>query len=98
MYCQELSFRSSQDIHNYCTRKQNELHRNKVSHEFAKNSLMYSLSSIVNATSKMITDKVYTHSPQGYCSYIKISIFRITRVHVTLETVTYVETSKVLLI
>ena len=42
-----------------------------IKHEFARRSLRYELVLILNATDKVIVDKVHTHSQYGYVKYNK---------------------------
>ena len=43
----------------------------KIKHEYAKSMLYYQLPITINSTAKLILDKAFTHSFQGYSLYIK---------------------------
>ena len=45
----------------------------KIQHEYAKGMIAYTLPKVINSTSNMIIDKIYTHSLYGFSLYIKHS-------------------------
>ncbi len=70
-YLQSLPLQYNQDIHNHNTRSSQKIHQLKTNHEYAKRCIQNSLPKIVNDTPKCITDKVETHSLQGFSNYAK---------------------------
>ncbi len=58
-------------VHNYNTRKKTELHPFRTEHEFAKRCLRYSLPHVINNTSKLVTEKIGTHSFRSFGNYAK---------------------------
>ena len=58
-------------MHHYNTRKREQLYPVRVSHEFAKKSILYSIPAVINSCSTNIKDKFYTHSFDGFVFYVK---------------------------
>ncbi len=52
------------------------IHQIKTNHEYAKRYIQNNLPQIVNDTPKYITDKVETHSLQGFSNYAKQYILK----------------------
>ena len=73
-YLQNLPFYQIMDIHNYPTRAHTDIRHPQIHHMYMKKCIRYTVSEVVNQTPSCITDKVFTHSIQGYSKYIKIYI------------------------
>ena len=69
-YFTQISIMLNSEVHDHNTRRRS-IFVNRVSHEFSKSCIRYSLVKLINETPKQITDKVSTHSLQGYTNYIK---------------------------
>ena len=70
-YLLDMPFNLNTDTHNYFTRQHNELHQPLARHEYAKKCLRFDLPRIINNTPRIILDKIYTHSLDGFAWYIK---------------------------
>ncbi len=75
-YLQSLPLQHNRDIHSQNTRTCNDIHQTITKHEYAKKCIRNSLPKIVNDTPKCITDKVETHSLQGFAKYAKNYILK----------------------
>ncbi len=58
-------------IHYYETRAQHNIHLNRTKHEYAKECLRYDVPKVINDTPTAILDKINTHCPKGFATYIK---------------------------
>ena len=67
-YIQSIDF-SLQNQHTYNTRHRQVIHI--IRHEFARKTLRYTLPKLLYNTPTIVTDKLYTHSIQGFSSYVK---------------------------
>ena len=68
-------FTKSSDIHDYFVRDQNKFILPLVRHEFAKSSVQFKISHFFNdIDDKLIKDKIYTHSLNGFKLYVKNEI------------------------
>ena len=70
-YLQQFEFKARYEIHDYKTRNKFELNLQKNTIKAAENSLRHVTPKIINDTPSIITDKIRTHSLQGFTSYIK---------------------------
>ncbi len=70
-YLQSLPLQHNQDIHNHKTRSCQTIHQLKTNHNYAKWCIQNSLPKIVNNAQKCTTDKVESHSLQGFGNYAK---------------------------
>ena len=70
-YFLNIPFSTNQNIHNYYTRRQRNIHVYRVKHSFAKKCIRYSIPEIINSAPSCITDKLITHSVHGLKFYIK---------------------------
>ena len=61
--------KTNHDIHFHNTRQRHNLHITRVKHEFSKRCIRYDLSSQINVTPTVITDKINTHSFSGLYMY-----------------------------
>ena len=59
------------NIHLHDTRKSKNIHTARTKHEFAKKCLKYNLPFIINHTSDIVKEKIYTHSLRGFTIYAK---------------------------
>ncbi len=75
-YLQSLPLQHNQDIHNHNTQLSLKIHQLKTNHEYAQQCIRNNLPQIVNDTPKCITDKVETHSLQGFGNYAKQYILK----------------------
>ena len=60
--------------HNYNTRHCQNLRPFRPKREFCKRCLRYNLPKIINTTSTNIINKIFTHSFDSFCRYIKLSL------------------------
>ncbi len=70
-YFQELPLNANRDIHEYRTRQKHNVHMIRVNHVYAKYNIRYDLPVFINNTHASITDKINTHSLQGFSRYVK---------------------------
>lgn len=75
-YLQILPFDSNVNAHNHDTRSQHNIRQMRPYHEYARKCLRYSLPLLINHAPAEITDKIQTHSMQGFAGYIKIKILQ----------------------
>ena len=75
-YLQSLPLQHNQDVHSHNTRSCKIIHQLNTNHEYAKKCIRNSLPKIINDTPKCITDKVQTHSLQGFSNYAKQYMLR----------------------
>ena len=66
-----FDLKTNHDIHLHNTRQRHKLHITRVKHEFAKRCIRYQLPSEINLTATLITDKINTHSFNGFSNYAK---------------------------
>ena len=66
-------------------------HLPKIKHSFTKLCIRYSLPSILNNAPACVTDKIKTHSLNGFTMYAKDYIIKNIHRYVLLKTATYVE-------
>ena len=59
------------NIHFHDTRKSKNIHTARTKHEFAKICLKYNLPFIINNTSDIVKEKIYTHSLRDFTIYAK---------------------------
>jgi hypothetical protein len=64
------------DIHHFDTRNKNLLITGKIRTKVAETSLRHILPKVINETSNLIKEKIYTHSLWGYSQYIKIYLLK----------------------
>lgn len=69
-YFNTFSTTTNHDIHHHNTRRK-YLFPIRANHTFAKQSLRYSLTNLVNTTPRIIIDKILTHSYHGFSNYTK---------------------------
>ena len=70
-YLYSFDLKTNHDIHLHNTRQRHKLHITRVKHEFAKRCIRYQLPSEINLTPTLITDKINTHSFNGFSNYAK---------------------------
>ena len=68
-YFYSFDLKTNHDIHLHNTRQRHNLHITGVKHEFAKRCIRYQLTSEINLTPTLITDKINTHSFNGFSNY-----------------------------
>ena len=70
-YFDVFNLRLISEIHAHNTRNQDKLRIPFVKHNFAKACVRYQLTKTVNSMPRSITDKVHTHSFNGFSTYVK---------------------------
>ena len=70
-YLQNFAFIARSDIHGYDTRAKADLNVNRTRTRLAENSLRNVTPVIVNEFPNVVTDKIRTHSLQGFVMYVK---------------------------
>ena len=70
-YLQSFVFNRRSDVHSYETRNKLALNTNKVNTKSAEQSITNVTPKLINDTPSIITDKIFTHSLQGFTSYAK---------------------------
>ena len=70
-YLQQFNFRTRSEVHSYNTRSANMIYQNPTKVKCAEYSLRNITCKIINETSPNIIDKIFTHSLQGFVTYIK---------------------------
>ena len=68
---QNLPLTTLENQHRHNTRNSQNIHRVRVQHTFAKQSLRYDLPVTINALPPLIKDKLATHSLDGFANYAK---------------------------
>ena len=71
VYLQNLPFYPNRSYHDFNTRTFDDIHINRIKHEFAKRCIRYDIPLIVNNTSILIKNKIVTHSLHGFSCYVK---------------------------
>jgi len=71
LYLQNLPLQPNTTIHNHNTRSSNSIHRNRMLHTYANQSLRHNIPIIVNELPDIIKDKFSTHSLSGFALYAK---------------------------
>ena len=71
IYFQSINFLQRTDLHSYQTRSRFMLQINKTRTKLAETSIRYTLPKLVNDTTSVILEKNFSHSLQGFISYIK---------------------------
>ena len=66
-----INFLQRTDLHSYQTRSRFMLQINKTRTKLAETSIRYTLPKLVNDTTSVILEKIFSHSLQGFISYIK---------------------------
>ena len=84
-YLQNMPFVTNATIHEHSTRFQHKLRLMKPNHEYARNCIRYHVPVVVNATSPEITNKIYTHSLQGFAWYIKLKTIQSYQENCTIQ-------------
>ena len=87
----QMSFQNNNQIHRYRTRINSRFHLPKIKHSFAKICIRYSLPSLLYNAPACVTEKIKTHSLNGFTSYAKNYIIKNIHLYVLLKTATYVE-------
>ena len=89
-YVQRIAFHQNCTIHDYNTRRQNELHITRTYHEYAKRCNRHNIPRTINNTTVLIKNKIHTHSQTGFLTYMqKCIIYDCTKNIVKLQTVSY---------
>ena len=70
-YFDVFNLRLNSEIHAHNTRNQHKLRIPFVKHNFAKACVRYQLPKTVNSMPRSITDKVHTHSFNGFSTYAR---------------------------
>ena len=70
IYFDCFNFSRNYHFHNYFTRLSNHFHV-KVKHTFATKCLRFSLPTLLNCLPSCLTDKYFTHSINGFTTYVK---------------------------
>ena len=72
----KISFQNNNQIHRYETRINSRFHLPKIKDSFAKLCIRYSLPSLLDNAPACVTEKIKTHSLNGFTSYAKIYIIK----------------------
>ncbi len=59
------------ETHNYATRTLHNIHHAKTQHEYAKKCMRFNIPKVINSSANDISNKITTHSLQGFSGYIK---------------------------
>ena len=70
-YLLQFIFKHRSEIHSYDTRIKDSFDTNKTRTRLADSSIRQVIPRLINDTPHFIIDKIYTHSLQGFTSYIK---------------------------
>ena len=70
-YLQPFAYTFRMDIHEYNTRNKTALNTGQVTIKAAQNSIRNMTSKIVNTTPDIIINKIFTHSLNGFTTYVK---------------------------
>jgi hypothetical protein len=71
LYLQKLPLQPNTTIHRHNTRSSKNIHRNRVSHSYATQSISYNIPIAINEQPDLIKDKFLTHSLNGFSLYVK---------------------------
>ena len=71
LYFQSIKFIQRTECHDYPTRSRFMLQISKTRTKLAEKSIRYTIPKLVNDTTPVILDKIFIHSLQGFCFYIK---------------------------
>ena len=69
IYFQSINFLQRTDLYSYQTRFMLQI--NKTRTKLAETSIRYTLPKLVNDTTSLILEKIFSHSLQGFISYTK---------------------------
>jgi hypothetical protein len=70
-YFKSFQLRAQNSLHNYNTRRNNSIISRRTNTVFARNCLKHYLPTLINTLPHLVTDKIYTHSFDGFSTYIK---------------------------
>ena len=70
-YFQKFNICKRSNLHLYNVRSKDMLHTIKVNTKIAENSVNFILPKVINASSPLVLEKIFTHSFTGFCSYVK---------------------------
>ena len=70
-YFTTMDVRSQQVTYYQNTRQRRHFKAIRVKHVFAERCIRYCIPEILNKTDDLIIDKIKTHSPRGFSTYIK---------------------------
>ena len=73
-YFYNFRLQHNSDIHHHLTRSSTNLAVIRVNHSFAKKCIRYNLINLLNRTRVCYSEKIYTHSLNGFSNYIKKDI------------------------
>ena len=88
-----FDLKTNHDIHLHNIRQRHNRHITRVKHEFAKRFIRYQLPSEINLTPTLITDKINTHSFNGFSNYAKT--YMISKYWIVLFAITYAILAKI---
>ena len=71
-----LNLKITPNIHNHNTRCTTDIYLFRAKHEFAKRCLRYNLPHVINNTPKIVTEKIGTHSLQGFANCAKTCLLQ----------------------
>ena len=71
IYFQDLPFRPQNALHPYYTRDQLRLQMYVMKHQFAEKCIRQSIPKLLNNLPQCIKQKLYTHSVNGFSTYVK---------------------------
>ena len=77
-----LNWKISPNIHNRNIRCTTDIYLFRAKHEFAKRCLRYNFPHVINNTPKIVTEKIGTHSLQGFVNYAKTYLLKNMKIHV----------------
>ena len=75
MYFYQLPITPTSQIYDYNTRR-NAFFVTRSAHTFATKCIRHEVIRVLNSTTELIKEKVYTHSYQGFSGYVKQSFIR----------------------
>ena len=58
-------------LHNYQTRRRNDLHFQTTHSSTAQNCIRYYIPKLLSTLPTRVTEKIHTHSYTGFCMYVK---------------------------
>ena len=70
-YFKSLNFVPNSNYHNYDTRHRNQLHIGITKKAFTKKCIRHSIPALINKTPSSITEKLSSHSLNGFSHYVK---------------------------
>ena len=70
-YFQSMPFIFNENFHGINTRQSYKMRTHRVSHSFAEKCVRYNLPKLVNVTSSVVFEKLFTHSLDGFANYFK---------------------------